>query len=129
MKTFKIFLCLYLLLSISGFGQEEYKNLHENFDSYEEKDLFNGILLIAENGEIVFNRSIGYASFEEQIELSNDTPMPISSLTKSFTAMSIMMLAERQLLQLDEPVNKYLDNYPYPNIHIRHLLNHTAGFK
>jgi len=120
---------LILLYCFNTFGQSEIENLNKKFDEYQEKEQFNGIIIITKNGEILLNRSIGYASFENKIELDSNTPMPLASNTKSFTAMAIMILAEKQKLQFDDPVKKYLKNFPYEDIAIRHLLNNTSGFK
>ena len=122
-------LLLSFVICLSAFGQDEFEVLSKKLDHYENKDLFNGIVLIAKEGEVTFSRTIGYASFEEQIKLGEDIPMPISSITKPFTAIAIMILAEKQLLQFDDPVKKYLEDFPYDDITIRHLLNNTAGFK
>ncbi len=84
---------------------------------------------IWKNGEIFFEQGFGYADLEHKIPVTPDTVFPIASITKSFTALSIMQLVDAGKISLDDPVKKYLVNYPEPgaSIALRQLLNHTSG--
>ena len=88
---------------------------------------FSGTVLVAEKGKIVFSKSFGWADFENKDTLKLNTTMPIASITKQFTAMGIMMLKERGLLNYDDNIKKYLPEVDQKNVTIRHLLNHTSG--
>ena len=88
---------------------------------------------LVQNGELVF-KGYGYADLEQQIPVEADhTLFRVGSISKLFTATATMQLVEKGLLNLDDDVNKYLedfqieDNYPQP-ITIANLLTHTAGF-
>jgi len=91
--------------------------------------MINGNVLIAENGMIVFEKSYGYADFSTKKLNTRDTTFPIASITKTFTATAILQLYEKGKLKLYDPVEKYLPEFPYPTITIRHLLSHTSGLQ
>lgn len=88
---------------------------------------FNGSILVAENGKILYAKSYGWADFEHKDTLQLNTPMPIASITKQFTGMAIMMLKEKGLLNYDDNINKYLPEVEQQGVTIRHLLHHTSG--
>lgn len=121
-----VILCL---LSLWSVAQDSLKTLNGHIDQYERRDDFNGIIIIAKDGKVFFSRSIGFANFQDQIKIDQTVSMPLSSITKTFTAMAVMILEERQKLGYDDFVMEYLENIPYKNVTIRHLLNHTSGLK
>ena len=89
---------------------------------------------LVQNGELFFAKGYGYADLEQQIPVVADrTLFRVGSISKLFTATAIMQLLEKGLLNLDDDVNKYLqdfqleNNYPQP-VTIANLLTHTAGF-
>ena len=90
---------------------------------------FNGNVLIAEHGKIIYEKSFGFADFESQRINTNSSRFPIASITKTFTAKSILQLYEKGKLKVTDPVIKYLPDFPYPAISIKHLLSHTSGLQ
>jgi CubicO group peptidase (beta-lactamase class C family) len=89
---------------------------------------FNGTILVAKHGEILLSRGYGYADFENKIDNTPDTVFPIASLSKSFTALSILQLEGQGKLSIDDRLNKYFDDFPNgDNITIHHLLTHSSG--
>ena len=77
---------------------------------------------------IAYNFSKGYASVEDKVQTGPGTTFPIFSITKTFTALSILQLAEDSYLSLDKPVCDYLPDMPVgKSVTIRHLLTHTSG--
>jgi CubicO group peptidase (beta-lactamase class C family) len=88
---------------------------------------FNGTVLVAERGKIVFERSFGYSDFSEHRLNKIDSSFPIASVSKLLTATAILQLVQQDRLQAADPVVKYLRTFPYPEITIRHLLSHTSG--
>ncbi|MFM9903569.1 MAG: serine hydrolase domain-containing protein [Pyrinomonadaceae bacterium] len=90
---------------------------------------FSGSVLIARNGRILFSRGFGLANRENDIPNTSKTKFLIGSLTKQFTAMAVMMLAERGKLKLEESICKYVSACPavWQPISIRQLLNHSSG--
>src|SRR5215204_2885969 len=99
----------------------------EKFDSLfaAQKDL-SGVILIAENGKPVYQKAFGYREFENQIPLQTTDIFELASVSKQFTAMIIMMLKEKGMLNYDDSVSKYLE-ISYKGITIRNLLTHTSG--
>lgn len=88
---------------------------------------FSGVVLFAEQGKPVYEKAYGYRNFDTQIPIATSDIFEMASISKQFTAMTIMMLKEKGLLDYDEQIEKYLPNLPYKGITIRHLLTHTSG--
>lgn len=91
---------------------------------------FNGSVLVAENGQIIYQNGMGMADMEWGIPNQPDTKHRLASLTKEFTAMMIMQLVADGKLELDVPVSTYLPEYPKQNgdqITIHQLLTHSSG--
>ena len=91
-----------------------------------EKQLFNGTVLIAEKGKILYKKAFGIAGANGK-PLTVDAAFNLASVSKQFFAMMVMILKEQGKLQYDDPVQKYLPSLPYAGITIRHLLNHVSG--
>jgi CubicO group peptidase (beta-lactamase class C family) len=88
---------------------------------------FNGSILVAKGGKIIFDTSIGYSNFDIKVSLTLHSSFHLASVSKQFTAMAIMILQDRGKLHYDDPVIQYIPDIPYPDITIRQLLNHTSG--
>jgi CubicO group peptidase (beta-lactamase class C family) len=86
---------------------------------------------VTRRGESIVSRSYGSADLELDVPMPADASFEIGSVTKQFTAASILLLAERGKLSIDDDVNRYLPEYPTHGQHItiRHLLTHTSGIK
>jgi CubicO group peptidase (beta-lactamase class C family) len=107
--------------------QPQEKPFTVRMDELFQKNNFNGVVLIADKGKPVYYKSFGYRNFDQKTLLDTSDVFELASLSKAFTAMIIMMLAEDGLLTYEDPVNKYIPELPYPGITIRHLLQHTSG--
>ena len=96
-----------------------------------ERGQFNGEVIVAQNGQVIYRNALGEANFETGVELTPDTPCDIGSVTKQFTAMAIMRLKERGQLGYDDPVSKYIPEFShsthFSKITLRHLLTHCSG--
>jgi len=86
-------------------------------------------LLVAKNGQIIYEKYQGDADRNQQLKIDQDTPLHIASVSKVFTATAILLLAERGSLELDHKVSAILPEFPYPDISIRNLLNHRSGLR
>ena len=93
---------------------------------FKKNDPYNGVILIAEKGKIVFQQAYGYRDIETGVKLKVDDVFELASVSKQFTAMIVMMLQQEGKLNYDDLVEQYL-SIPYKGITIRHLLNHTSG--
>jgi D-alanyl-D-alanine carboxypeptidase len=98
------------------------------FDALEKNDRFMGSVAIAKNGQILYQRSLGYATLDPQIKSNASSKYRIGSISKTFTATLILKAVEENKLSLDQAL---ADFYPAidssKHIQIRHLLNHSSG--
>lgn len=97
---------------------------------YQELGLFNGSALVADQGQVIFQKGYGLANMEWNIPNTPDTKFRMGSMTKQFTATLILQLVEQGKLDLKAPITRYLPDYPTHSgdrITIHHLLNHTSG--
>jgi CubicO group peptidase (beta-lactamase class C family) len=86
---------------------------------------------VSQRGQTLVAKSYGSADLELDVPMPADASFEIGSVTKQFTAASILLLAERGKLAVDDDLHKYLPEYPSHGQHItiRHLLTHTSGIK
>jgi CubicO group peptidase (beta-lactamase class C family) len=93
------------------------------------KDSFRGTILVGINGKIAFEKGYGFANEEWSIPNSPSTVYRIFSMTKQFTGACILLLEERGLLKVQDPVSKYISDLPesWKTITIHELLTHTSG--
>ena len=97
-------------------------------DSYLRDRDFSGAVLIAQGEEVLLHRGYGTISLTGGDPITADTVFPIMSITKPFTAVGILQLQERGLLDVHDPVAAYLPEFPHAErITIEHLLTHTSG--
>ncbi|MDF1516768.1 MAG: serine hydrolase domain-containing protein [Lutibacter sp.] len=88
---------------------------------------FNGSILIAKNGKILFEEHIGRKDLRLKDPIDSTSIYQLASVSKQFTAAAILLLYQEGKLDIDDFASKYLTDFPYQNIKIRHLLNHTSG--
>ena len=96
-----------------------------------ERGQFNGAILVAEHGDVLYRRGFGKADIGTGTAFAPDTLSDIGSVTKQFTAMAIMMLAERRRLSYDDLISRYITEFSGAShlgkITVRQLLTHTSG--
>lgn len=94
-----------------------------------ERGLFNGNVLIAKNNKIIYQTSFGFTDETKQTKLNNKSIFNIGSIAKEFNAVAIMILVERGLLNLDDPISKYNLGLPKwsEKVTTRHLINYASG--
>jgi len=97
--------------------------------SVHERGVFNGTILVVEDGEVIYEGAYGYADFETQRILNVETDFYLASVSNQFTAMAIMMLKEMDSLSYDDPLTKYFSDFPEyaKGVTIRHIMTHTSG--
>ncbi|MEX2122980.1 MAG: serine hydrolase domain-containing protein [Woeseia sp.] len=85
-------------------------------------------VMVIHDGAIVHAAGYGYADLDNRIPIDPDSAFRLASVSKQFTAMAIMVLAESGALAYDDPVSRYLPQLsPYEGVTIRHLMTHTGG--
>ena len=94
-----------------------------------QQHLFRGTVLVARNGKVVFEKAYGIADEEWSAANTTTTKFRIASLTKQFTAACILLLQERGLLRVEDPISRYLSGLPvaWQSITVHQLLTHTSG--
>nr|WP_294992963.1 serine hydrolase domain-containing protein [uncultured Sediminibacterium sp.] len=88
---------------------------------------FNGSILVAKNGEVLFEDYKGYSNFKTKEPITPNTTFHLASVSKTFTGMAILKLREQGKLNLDDFVTDFFPDFPYPNITVQLLLNHRSG--
>lgn len=94
---------------------------------YWPKNDLSGGFLVAKNGQILYETYGGYANRQQKIEINENTPIHIASVSKVLTAALVLKLIDRNQLELDQKVNTILPEFPYDDITIKMLLNHRSG--
>ena len=86
-------------------------------------------LAIVQNGEIIFSKCYGYSNLELNTQIKPESQFLIGSITKSFTAVALMMLWEEGKFALNDSIGKYIPDIPehWKPLTIEQLLNHTSG--
>lgn len=112
----------------SGLKGDLQQKLGAFMDKKADENQFNGVVLVAKDGKVLFEKGYGFANKEEGIPNRTDTEFRIASLTKSFTAISILQLEKQGKLKTSDPISKYIANFPNGNkITIHNLLTHSSG--
>ena len=88
---------------------------------------FNGAILVAKNGEIVFEDYRGVIDYKTKAPITATSQFHIASVSKTFTAMAVLRLMEQGKIDLDANVRAYLPTLPYANVTIKNLLSHRSG--
>lgn len=110
------------------------QEIPEQIDAYmtasSDYGLFNGTVLVADGGEVIYEKSFGDADMAWDIPITPETRFRIASLTKQFTAALVLKLVEAGMMDLDATISTYLPDYPAAqgdHVTIHHLLSHTGG--
>lgn len=110
---------------------EEFEYYHQAVDeSYKKlfgKTGFNGSILVAKNNQIVFEKYEGISNWATQSPITPNTPFHLASISKTFTAMTILHLMEQHRLSLTDSIQQYFPGFPYKGITIENLLSHRSG--
>ncbi|WP_199614187.1 serine hydrolase domain-containing protein [Paenibacillus alkalitolerans] len=105
------------------------EKLESVFGKLEQEHYLSGTILVAQSGEVLFEKAYGKASMQLNVSNSLDTKFQIASLTKMFIAMSALIIYEEGLIDLHEKPGKYMPEMSRldENITIHHLLSHSSG--
>lgn len=88
---------------------------------------FNGNVLVAKNGKIIYERAIGWADYLHRDSLKINSVFELASVSKPFTASAVMMLVEDGKIRLDQHVKEFFPEFPYEGITVKMLLSHRSG--
>ncbi len=112
-------------------SKDEFRNYFRQLSSFFDTTLldkgFNGGILIAKNGSVIYEKYAGYANLRSKDSVTANTSMHIASTTKTFTGIAILRLIQEQKLSLNDSINKFFPGFPYAGITVKMLLNHRSG--
>lgn len=132
-RIIKVFSVLAItLMSISSGIAQDFKNEVDAYLKSEYPANGPGVsFLVSKDGKPIYQKAFGMANLELNVPMTPHNVFEIGSITKQFTAASILMLAEQGKLNIEDDITKYIPDYPTQGkkITIRHLLNHTSGIK
>ena len=97
------------------------------YDTLLKNNTFNGGILVAKGGNIVFEKYKGTVNLDGKDSITASTPMQIASVSKTFTAMAILKLQEQGKLNIKDSVSKYIPGFNYPGVTVKTLLDHRSG--
>jgi len=123
--------CAILMLSamVAASGQSIGEKADQYLSTWAKQGRFSGTVLLAKDGKILLRKSYGMANYELGVANTPETVYRIGSITKTFTAFSILQLEEKGLLKVSDPVSKYVPEVPpeWNEVTIHLLLCHKSG--
>ena len=121
--------CALVFLATAAAAQDAAAQLDEVVQTYVQNKTFMGSVLVARDAKVILNKGYGSANLEWSIPNTPTTKFRLGSITKQFTAASILLLEERGKLKLEDPIKMYLADAPsaWDRITIFNLLTHTSG--
>jgi CubicO group peptidase (beta-lactamase class C family) len=105
----------------------KFKSIDSLFNNYAIRNQFNGNVLVAQEGVLLYKKSFGYSDPAIGDILKDNSIFQLASVSKTVTAVAVLMLMEQQYFKLDDLVSKYFTDFPYEGVTIRHLLCHRSG--
>ncbi|MBZ0201832.1 MAG: serine hydrolase [Ignavibacteria bacterium] len=132
-KTAGIWVLVVLMvfsLPLHTYTQDKAEKIDALVQKYFDLKQFNGSVLVAEDGNVIYSKGIGMADVEKQIPNKPDTKFRLASVTKQFTATLIMQLVEKGKIKLEGKLSDYLPYYRKDigeKITIHQILSHTSG--
>jgi CubicO group peptidase (beta-lactamase class C family) len=121
----------YVAPAPGNISPEDFNRYYTGIKDYYEKNLvgrgFNGGILVAKKGRIIFEDYHGFFNLQKKDSLNSHSAFHLASVSKTFTAMAVLKLAEMGKLSLADSLQKFFPSFPYDNITVKLLLNHRSG--
>ena len=127
----KSILLVLIIISVNSYAQHKDKiaRMDSVLTYLNQRQLFNGTVLLGEKGKVLYKKAFGISNAETLAPLTTSSAFNLASVSKQFYTMMAMILKEKGKLNYDDPVQKYLPDFTYDNITIRHLMNQTSGLQ
>jgi len=117
-----------LLVNTLNLNAQDLNQLDEFLNILEANDKLMATMTITNDGNQIYNKAVGYADVEGNIENTKETKFRIGSITKAYTATMIFQLIDEGRITLDSPLTLFFNGMPSASkITIAHLLNHSSG--
>jgi CubicO group peptidase (beta-lactamase class C family) len=125
----KLLVAACVLLVAAAAAAQDTARMEQIIQGYVQNKTFMGTVLVARDGDVVLSKGYGMANLEWDIPNQPSTKFRLGSITKQFTAASILLLEERGKLRTSDPVKKYFAEAPaaWDAITLHYLLTHTSG--
>jgi CubicO group peptidase (beta-lactamase class C family) len=127
-KSMKAFL---LVLGLTAMSVKAQKNYTASMDSLMAAEVkvhrFNGNVLVAQSGKVLYQKSFGYRDYDSKAVLDNNSVFELASVSKQFTAVAVLQLRDRGKLALTDTLRKFFPELPYANVTVWNMLTHTSG--
>lgn len=107
--------------------RQYYRTVSHFFDSTLLSRGFNGGLLVAKDGQVIYEQYQGYSDLRTDGRVTDSTAFHIASTSKTFTGIAILQLVQAQQISLNDTLQKFFPGLPYPGITVKMLLNHRSG--
>ncbi len=130
MKSCLLIVGLFALVIYSSIAQSKKEKMDELMKAYHGFNMFDGSVLVVENGKIVYKNAFGMANREWDIPNTTDTKFMIGSVSKPITAILVLIQVQKGLISLDKTISDYIPEFSKKNgsrITIRQLLGHASG--
>lgn len=130
MKKYLLLCCFFISTASSALAQSKKAKIDEIMKAYHSYNMFDGAVLVAENGKEIYKGAFGMANQEWNIPNTTDTKFMIGSVSKPVTAMLMLIQVQKGLIGLDKTIADYLPEFsgkPAAKITIRQLISHTSG--
>src|SRR6185437_9359260 len=108
----RVLVVFFLLFAVLPLTAQDISRMEQIIQSYVQNKQFMGTVLVEQNGHIILDKGYGYANLEWQIPNSPKAKFRLGSMTKQFTAASILLLEERGKLKTDDLVKRYMPDAP-----------------
>lgn len=125
------FLFVLLVSSLTGCGVDTEVEVDQLFQDYSGDGLPGASVMVIRDGQPILSKSYGLANVETGAAIESSTNFRLASITKQFTATSILMLVDGGKLSLDDSIRLHFPEFPVfaEGITIRHILQHTSGIE
>lgn len=126
-----LFIIFFTFHSVNSFSQVKNEQIDRIINSTVKTDGPGAIVFIKQKGKVLYEKAFGKANIENNVDMSTKNAFNIGSVSKEFTAISVLQLLEKGKLSLEDNVNGYFPNYSKngDKIKIKHLLSQTSGLK
>ena len=103
------------------------KSIDAYMQHLHEKSAFNGAVLVAKKGKIIYQNVFGWANYLKKDSLTIDSKFELASVSKPLTGLGVLKLVQEGKLKLNQTVNDFFPDFPYPGVTIDMLLSHRSG--
>jgi CubicO group peptidase (beta-lactamase class C family) len=122
-------LIIFISISASLIAQPKAEKIDELMNYCNKNGIFNGTILVSDNGEIIYRKAFGIANKEKNEMLEPDHQFYLGSVSKQFTTMAIMLLKHEGKLEYSDKLIKYFPDFESfaSTVTIKQMMNHTSG--